>query len=155
MRSLSEKGFPREGGLSWWGEAWFVVRGGWAQVLSLRRKGAEVSSDDRILGSSEFVDSLLAEVDDRERETLRLSARVRDLGLVAREIEEGEEVLESELRSGSRQRKVSKVRRLLCQLAVRKMGYPGAEVARFLGVSTSAVVRAAHSQDLPEMRKYL
>ena len=86
---------------------------------------------------------------------MRLSARVRDLGLVAREIAEGEEVSESELRSGSRRRKVSKVRRLLCQLAVRKMGYPGAEVARFLGVSTSAVVRAAHSQDLPEMRKYL
>ena len=129
--------------------------GGWAQVLSLRRKGAEVTSDDRILGSSDFVDSLLAEVGDREKETLRLSTRVRDLGLLARGIAEGEVVSESELRSGSRRRKVSKVRRLLCQLAVRKMGYPGAEVARFLGVTTSAVVRAAHSEDLPEMERYL
>ncbi len=33
-------------------------------------------------------------------------------------------------------------------------GYPAAEVARFLGVTTSAVVRAAHSEGLPEIEKY-
>jgi hypothetical protein len=35
------------------------------------------------------------------------------------------------------------------------MDYPGAEVARFLGVTTSAMVRAAYSKDLPEIQKYL
>jgi len=35
------------------------------------------------------------------------------------------------------------------------MGYPAAEVARFLGVSTSAAVRAAHSEGHPEIEKYL
>jgi len=35
------------------------------------------------------------------------------------------------------------------------MGYPGAEMARFLGVITSAVVRVAHFEDLPEIEKYL
>lgn len=95
------------------------------------------------------------EVDEREKETLRLSLRVRDLGVVAKEVEEGEGLRKSELRSGRRQRKVSTGRRLFCQLAVGKMGYPGAEVARFLGVTTSAVARAAHSEDSPEIRKYL
>ncbi len=38
--------------------------GGWSQVLSLRRKGIRVASDDRILGSSDFVQSLLSEVDE-------------------------------------------------------------------------------------------
>ena len=38
--------------------------GGWAQVLSLRRKGIKVASDERILGSSEFVETLLSEADD-------------------------------------------------------------------------------------------
>jgi hypothetical protein len=37
----------------------------------------------------------------------------------------------------------------------KKTGYPGAQVARFLGVSTSAVVRAAHSEELPEVWNYL
>ncbi len=34
-------------------------------------------------------------------------------------------------------------------------GYPGAEVARFLGVTTSGVIRAAYSEELPELPKYL
>jgi putative transposase len=129
--------------------------GGWAEVLSVRRRGTRVSSDQRILGSSEFVEDLLSEVDEREKDTLRLSVRVRDLGSVAKEIKKGEGLGESELRSGRRQRKVSRGRRLFCQLAVGKMGYPGAEVARFLGVTTSAVLRAAYSEELPELHKYL
>jgi uncharacterized protein YijF (DUF1287 family) len=35
------------------------------------------------------------------------------------------------------------------------MGYPGAEVARFLGVITSAVVRASKVEELEEVQKYL
>jgi putative transposase len=128
--------------------------GGWAEVLSLRRKSIKASSDQRILGSSEFVEDLFLEAGEREKETLRLSARVRDLGILAKEITQGERLGESDLRSGRRQRKVAKGRRLFCQLAVGRMGYPGAEVARFLGVTTSAVVRAAYSKELPELKKY-
>jgi putative transposase len=129
-------------------------RGGWSQVLSLRRKGEGYASDDRILGRSEFVESLLAEVDEREKETLRLSRKILDLESLAREIVAGAGLKKWELRSGSRQKKISRARRLFCQLAVRKMGYPGAQAARFLGVSTSAVIRAAHSEELPEIENY-
>ena len=129
--------------------------GGWAQVLSSRRRGIEASSDQRVLGSSEFVESLLSEADERERETLRLSLRGRGLDSLIKEIAEGEGVAEIGLRSGKRDRKVSRARRLICQVAVDKMGYPGAEVARVLGVTTSAVVRAAHSAGLAEIRRYL
>ena len=61
---------------------------------------------------------------------------------------------DSELRSGVRRGKVSRARRLFSQAAVGRMGYPATEVARFLGVTTSAVVRAAHSEGLPEIEKY-
>ena len=44
---------------------------------------------------------------------------------------------------------------LFCQLAVRKLGYPAAEVARFLGVTTSAVLRAASSEELLGIEDYL
>ena len=115
----------------------------------------KASSDPRILGRGEFVEDLLSEVGEREKETLRLSVRIRDLGQVAKEIVKGEGLEESDLRSGRRQRKISRGTRLFCQLAVGKMGYPGAEVARFLGVTTSAVVRAAYSEELPELAKYL
>jgi hypothetical protein len=46
-------------------------------------------------------------------------------------------------------------RRVFCQVAVRAMGYSGAEVARFLGVTTSSVNRLAVSEQLPEVRRYL
>ena len=66
-----------------------------------------------------------------------------------------EGLTEAELRSGSRKKKISKARRLFCQLAVVKLGYPGAQVARFLVISTSAVVRADISDELSEIGSHL
>ena len=48
-----------------------------------------------------------------------------------------------------------KSRRIFCQIAVKKMGYCGADVARFLGINTSAVNRLAVSDELPEVEKYV
>ena len=48
-----------------------------------------------------------------------------------------------------------KSRRIFCQIVVRKMGYSGADVARFLGINTSAVNRLAISDELPEAMKYV
>jgi hypothetical protein len=129
--------------------------GGWAQVLSLRRKGSRVAADARILGSGAFVDRLLADAATREKETLRLARKVVDLPIVARRLSHRGGVSESELRSGNRRRAVVRARRLFCQIAVKGMGYAGAEVARFLGVTTSSVNRLAASEDLPEVRKHL
>ncbi len=129
--------------------------GGWAQVLSLRRKGSQVASDARILGSGEFVEALLSGAARKEKETLRLRRKVIDLATLGRQIKATEGVAEGELRSGIRTKGLVRARRLFCQLAVQGMGYSGAEVARFLGVTTSAVNRLAVSPELPEVRKYL
>jgi len=129
--------------------------GGWAQVVSSRRKGIESVYDDRILGSSDFVENLLREAEIKEKETLRLSSKIPDLASLAREIIKRVGVKESELRSGSRKADVIKARRLFCQLAVKKLGYFGAEAARYLGITTSAVNRLANSEELAEVKKYL
>jgi len=129
--------------------------GGWSQVLSLRRRGMKVASDERILGSGEFVEGLLSEVEKREKETLRLTRKVIELPTLMKKVVAGEGLKESQLRSGHRQRGMVKARKIFCQLAVRKMGYSGAEVARYLGVTTSAVNRLAVSEELPVLKKYL
>ncbi len=129
--------------------------GGWSQVLSLKRKGIKVASDERILGGEGFIERLLSEAEEREKETLRFSRRVADLATLARRIIRGEGIEEWELRSGMRKRRVVRGRRMFCQLAVGKMGYPGAEVARFLGVTTSSVNRLAVSEETPDLRKYV
>ncbi|MFC1816035.1 hypothetical protein ACFL0M_08840 [Thermodesulfobacteriota bacterium] len=129
--------------------------GGWSQVLSLRRSGGKVFSDERILGSSEFVQNIICDAEEKAKETLRLSLKISDLSFLAKEISKGEGVEETELRTGFKVRAVVKARRVFCQVVVKKMGYSGAEVARFLGVTTSAVNRLAVSEELPEIKKYI
>ncbi len=50
-----------------------------------------------------------------------------------------EKVERKEIRSGNRRRGAVKARKLFCQIAVKELGYSGAAVARFLGVTTSLV----------------
>jgi len=129
--------------------------GGWSEVLSLRRRGIKVASDARILGEDEFIQRLLSEAEEKEKETLRLSRKVPDLMTLASKIVKEEGIEESEFRSGMRKKKVVRARRMFCQLAVVKMGYPGAEVARYLGITTSSVNRLAVSEAIPDLKNYL
>jgi putative transposase len=129
--------------------------GGWSQVLSLRRVGSKVFSDERILGSSEFVNNVISDAEEKAKETLRLAVNISDLASLALKVCAGEGVDEAELRSGLRKRQVVKSRRIFSQIAVKKIGYSGADVARFLGINTSAVNRLAVSDELPEVEKYV
>jgi REP element-mobilizing transposase RayT len=122
--------------------------GGWSQVLATRRRGEAVATDQRILGEGPFVDTLLAEAARQEQDTLRLARKRIDLPALAATILAGHAVTEDVLRSGSRQRAVVQIRRLFCQVAVKKLGHSGAAVARFLGVTTAAVNRLAASAEL-------
>ena len=128
--------------------------GDWSQLVSLRRRGATVSSDARILGGSDFVDRILSEAENKEKETLRLATGKRDLPELLARIATGEGVEASAIRSGVRTRGVVRARKLLSQIAVRWQGYSGAEVARFLGISTSAVNRLVSQEELPGIGRY-
>ena len=90
----------------------------------------------------------------RKKETLSLRKNIPDLGLLGKRIAKGEGIREDDLRSGSRRREVIEARKLFCQLAIRKMGYCGGEVARFLGVTTSAVNKAANSEEVAAFQQY-
>ncbi len=129
--------------------------GGWSQVLSLRRVGSKLFSDERILGSSDFVSNVIADAEGKAKETLRLALKISDLPSLALKVSKGEGVDEVQLRSGLRKRPVVKSRRIFCQIAVKRMGYSGADVARFLGITTSAVNRLAVSEELSEVGKYI
>jgi putative transposase len=129
--------------------------GGWSQVLSMRRRGEWVAADERILGGSDFTEQVIKEAAQKEKETLRFGKKKVDLLSLAKEVARLVGIEESELQSGSRSRKIIEGRKLFCQAAVRKMGYSGADVARFVGMTTSAVNRLASSEAVPELEKYL
>lgn len=129
--------------------------GGWSQVVSQRKKIEKSLSDDRILGSSDFVERLLLDAEEKDTEALRLTKKINSLESLLEEILKREEVEEAELRSASRKPNALRARTLFCQIAVKKMGYFGAEVARYLGITTSAVNRRAGSKELPELAVYI
>ena len=124
--------------------------GGWSQVISLRKKGITSARDDRILGSGDFVEQLLNDADEREKQTLRLFKKIPDFHEMADKISVMQSINKADLLNGSRKKAVVKARKLFCQVMVKKAGCSGAEVARFLGVSASAVNRLAGGTELPE-----
>lgn len=115
--------------------------GGWSEVLALRRRGQKAASDQRILGDSEFVQEVISGLDDLVKRNLRLSGGRIDIGELAEKVCERYDISMGELRSGSRRHGVAEARGVMSWTAVRELGYSGAEVARYLGVTNSCVTR--------------
>ena len=65
------------------------------------------------------------------------------------------EVSIGELRSGSRRQEMVETRRAFSWLAVKELGYSGADVARYLGVTASYVTRVASSGEEPERKSHI
>lgn len=128
--------------------------GDWSQVISQRHRGEAIRSDSRILGGSGFVDRILAEAEKKEKQTLRFIVRKSDLPTLLLRVAKNEGVEAVAITSGVRRREVVRARKLLSQVALHRMGYTGAEVARFLGLTTSAVNRLAGQQELQECEEY-
>jgi hypothetical protein len=154
-RSFVAAGIPQGRRPAFQGGGLVRSTGGWAAVRALRQHGTPTVADARILGSGDFVDWLLAEAAAREKETLRLARKVIGLAPLAQQVAARTGVTAVELRSGLRTRAVVCARRLVCQAAVKHLGYPGAEVARYLGVTTSSVNRLALSPELPDLKKLM
>jgi hypothetical protein len=129
--------------------------GGWSEVLSLRRKGEKMVSDERILGSGEFIEGLLSGAEEKAKRTLGWRGRVLDLPTLLSKISKKEGVEEEKVRGGDQRRLVVSARKVFCRLAVKRMGYSGAAVARYLGVTTSLVNRYASFEEGGNLDQYL
>jgi hypothetical protein len=112
-----------------------------------------MAGDSRILGDGRFVEELLAQAEEGQRATLRIRARVPNLNVLATRVAMKADVDLSAMLSGGRNRLVVSARRALCHQAVRELGYSGAEVARFLGTTTSSVNRLAKEGETESPRR--
>jgi putative transposase len=118
-----------------------VVRsyGGWSAVLSLRRFEEKISEDQRILGSGDFVERVLSESVEPSRSRFNPVERCKRIETILKEeCQKGKIELE-ELRMGSRRGEIPCVRSEIAQRLIKELGMSLAEVARLLGVSTSAI----------------
>ena len=113
--------------------------GGWSNVISMRRQGDRELSDQRILGSGDFVELVIKESDETEKRQFPADKRQKVIGRIMQEICDERGVSIEEISSGSRRRFVSETRRIIANRLVKEYGTPISEVARGVGVTTSAV----------------
>ena len=117
-------------------------RGRWSRVLSLREDGGRLEQGGRILGDDDFVSEILKEADDRLRRQVSFGKGHDVVPRMIREMCDGEDVNEQELRNGGQRRKVSGLRARIAWRLSRECGISMAEIARQLGVSTSGIANA-------------
>lgn len=117
-------------------------KGGWSQVLSARRMGQKDESDERILGSGDFVNAILEEAEEKTARQMKYRRSGRTIeSIIAEECKEAN-ISTTELVSGGRRRKVSALRARIAKRGVDELGLSLAEIARHVGVNTSSVAKA-------------
>jgi putative transposase len=117
--------------------------GGWSALRGLRQAGLRLTSDERILGSSDFVDSVLKQANEAyERRTLA-AVRGMDLDWLVGFVAEYFNLERALIRSSIKQKVASRARGIVCHLAIDRFGMRGAEIARNLSLTPSGVCKLA------------
>jgi hypothetical protein len=117
--------------------------GGWVALREMTKEGLRVVSDERLLGSSEFVESVLAQANESyEKRTL---ARVRgmDLEKLVNFAAKYFEIEGGLIKSPVKERTAARARAVVCFLATDRLGMTGAEIARKMHLTTSGVSKLA------------
>jgi putative transposase len=123
-------------------------QGGWSAVKAMRRLGVLMKSDERILGSGNFVETVLTQADEKIKYQFPSGeSSHRAVELIEKMCEEKEVSIDA-LRSGSRTRAVSRLRSQLAEILVKEIGLSLSETARQLGVTTSAIANSLNREGM-------
>lgn len=114
-------------------------QGGWSQVISMRRRKIAEKADERILGSGDFVEKIVAEAEERQNRLLTGASAMRAVAETIRVICKEAGIKATELKGGSRRRLICRVRKRIAQELIERYGIPMATVARETGVTTTAI----------------
>jgi transposase-like protein len=98
--------------------------------------------DSQILGNGDFVAEIIREAEQRVRRYLRAGEMNKSIDKAIKEICLKEGVVERELRLGVRTKKYSRVRAKVASYLSHEFGVSKAEIARQMGVCTSAIAKA-------------
>jgi len=113
--------------------------GGWSAVKAMRRSGNRELCDDRILGSGEFVERIIKEAEAKIKYQLPVKEHHHKIDKFIAQLCRSENISSAELKAGGRRKEVSGVRAQIAIGLVERHGVALAEVARRVGVSTSAI----------------
>ena len=117
--------------------------GGWQEVIWARRSGTFLKNDERILGDSVFVEAVLSEAEEHlERECAYRMGNM-DLEQVAQRVAEGLKIEIEKVWHSGKNPDVVQARSLLCYWATHEIGVTATALGLRLGITQSAVSRAA------------
>jgi len=117
--------------------------GGWAAVRSMRKAGHFLKSDERILGSSDFVGKVLAEAQESMQDKYALAAKGIGFEDVMEAVSRRWSIEAQALIGPGKGRSIVKSRQFVCHWAVDELGMSMTEVARRLNISVPTVSVAA------------
>lgn len=110
-------------------------------VKSMRRQGDRELSDEKILGSGEFVKQIIEKADQKIKYQFSLEERIKQAEKFIRKTCRENGIALAEVKAGSRRGPVSRFRPKASLKLVGEFGLSLAETARQLGVTTSAIAK--------------
>jgi putative transposase len=118
-------------------------QGGWSHVIAMRRRGQREEYDDRILGSGSFVnDIFFKEAEDRQLRQMRYKRGGKTIQKILDEECKDRLINQLELKAGGKRSRISAARSAIAYRCREELGASAAEIARYLGVSTSGIIRS-------------
>ena len=117
--------------------------GGWTGLKNFRKAGIRVKGDERILGDSDFVESVLASAKEVPEEKYLLKARGIDFDQVVLRVAKVMNIKPEQVTAYGKSPQTVRARSLLCFWAHRKLGMITIDIARRLNISQPAASRSS------------
>ena len=117
--------------------------GGWTGLKDVRKAGMRVKGDERILGDSDFVETVLASAKEVFEERYVLKARGIDFNQLVLRVAQVLKLPPDQVTAWGKSPRTVQARSLLCFWAHRKLGMTTIEIARRLKISQPAASRCS------------
>ena len=117
--------------------------GGWAALKGVRKAGIRVKGDERILGDSDFVLSVLESADEELEQKYDLKTKGYDFDQLAKRVAKLMDIEVDQVTAFGKSPPTVRARSLLCFWAHRKLGMTTIEIARRLNICQSAASRSS------------
>ena len=131
-------------------------QGGWLAVKALRKAKAYMKGDERILGSGDFVEKVLAQSEETLKRKYRLKAEGYDFDKVVDRVSELMGLEREEMLSPGKYKKVVEARSIACYWAMREVGISQEILAQKFSISQPAISLAVQrGEKLVIRNKYL
>lgn len=142
-RAFVEKGVKKGRRPDLIGGGLIRTAGGWAALRAYRQMKIHIKGDERILGDSDFVASVLDEQNERLERRYRIQMQGYDFDKIVDRVAEIFGLESKEVLRSVKQRIRVKARSVLCYWAINELEMTGTAVSRRLKIGKSAVSRAA------------